>query len=297
MSKTAFIFPGQGSQAVGMGKDLIEQSPKAKEIFEQANQALGFDLTKLCLEGPEEELKQTANTQPAILTTSIAQWKILEAENKSPEIVAGHSLGEYSALVAAGVIDFVDAVKLVRLRGKLMEEAVPDGKGTMAAILGLTHKQIADVLSKLNGVAEIANINCPGQIVISGGTPAIKEACAQLAEAGAKRAVMLSVSGPFHSSLMQPAGAKLKAEIDKINFNVPKFKFIANVTADYASDPKQIKELLVKQVSSSVLWQQTVERMLNEGINEFVEVGPGNVLMGLLKKIQKEKVKSVVNGQ
>lgn len=292
MSKKAFIFPGQGSQVVGMGKDLTEQSAQAKEIFKQANDALGYDLTKICFEGPEEELKQTANTQPAILATSIAQWKILEAEGKNPDVVAGHSLGEYTALVVAEAIAFVDAVKLVHLRGKLMEAAVPEGKGTMAAILGMTQEQIKDVLKNVSGVVEIANINCPGQIVISGETSAVKEACDKLSAAGAKRAVLLPVSGPFHSSLMAPAGEKLKAEIDKLEVKKPKFKFIANVTADYVEDPAKIKELLIKQVSSSVLWQPSIERMITDGVTEFTEVGPGKVLTGLVKKIQREKIKA-----
>ncbi|MFC1517086.1 ACP S-malonyltransferase [Candidatus Margulisiibacteriota bacterium] len=292
MSKQAYVFPGQGSQTVGMGKELVEKSTLAKEIFQQANDVLGFDLTKLCFEGPEADLKQTANTQPAILTTSIAQWKILESENKLPDIVAGHSLGEYSALVAAGALSFEDAVKLVNLRGKLMEAAVPQGKGTMAAILGLKREQIEEELKKISGIAEIANINCPGQIVISGETFAVKEACDKLSKAGAKRAVLLPVSGPFHSSMMAPAGEKLKAEIEKLELKVPKFKFIANVTADYAEDPVQIKDLLVKQVSSSVLWQPSIERMIDDGVTEFTEVGPGKVLSGLIKKIQREKVKA-----
>ncbi len=292
MPKIAFVFPGQGSQFVGMGRDLIEKSPLAKSIFEEANTVLGFDLTNICLNGPEESLKQTANTQPAILTASVAQWKILEAEGSLPEVVAGHSLGEYSALVCAGVIEFKDAVSLVHLRGKLMEAAVPQGKGAMAAILGFDREQIAPVLAQCAGIVEIANINCPGQIVISGEAPAVTQACEKLLAAGAKRAIPLAVSGPFHSSLMKPAGDKLQAEIQKLSFKAPKFKFIANVTADYVSDPAEIKKLLVQQVSSSVLWQPSVERMINDGVTEFVEVGPGNVLAGLVKKIQKVFVKA-----
>jgi [acyl-carrier-protein] S-malonyltransferase len=287
MSKIAYVFPGQGSQSVGMGKELCENSDLAKEVFASANEALGFDLTTICFEGPEENLKQTSNTQPAILTTSIAAWKILEAEGKLPDAVAGHSLGEYSALVAAGVIEFTDAVKLVNLRGKLMEGAVPDGQGTMAAILGMTKEDISAVLANVEGVVEIANINCPGQIVISGETVAVKKACPALSEAGAKRAILLPVSGPFHSSLMKPAADQFKAALESITFNAPKYKFIANVTADEVSDPAQIKELLIEQIYSSVLWQPSVEKMIAAGIEEFEEVGPGKVLTGLIKKIRR----------
>ena len=292
MTKLAYVFPGQGSQIVGMGQDLAEKSPLAKAVFEEANSVLGYDITALCFKGPEEKLRQTENTQPAILTTSIAEWRILEAENKLPDIVAGHSLGEYSALVAAGALDLAAAVKLVHLRGKFMEAAVPQGQGTMAAVLGLKQERIAEVLKGVPGKVEIANINCPGQIVISGETKAVEESCKKLSEAGAKRAIVLPVSGPFHSSLMYPAAQKLKKEIEGVEVRKPRFKFIANVTADYVEDPAKIKELLVKQVSSAVLWQQSVERMLNDGIEEFQEVGPGNVLIGLVRKVQKERVKA-----
>lgn len=284
MTKLAYVFPGQGSQAVGMCKDLYTTDPKVKAIFDEADAALGISLTKIIFEGPEDTLKVTYNAQPAILTASIA---LLQTKLVPPQVVAGHSLGEYSALVAAGAIQFADAVKLVRKRGELMEKAVPGGKGTMAAILGLEEDQINAVLAEFSGKAQIANFNCPGQIVISGETEAVKSACEKLTAAGAKRAILLPVSGPFHSSLMKPAADEFKQFLSAVTINDPKIPVVANVTADYVKTSADIRELLYQQVYSSVRWTQSVQRMVADGVETFEEVGPGNVLTGLIKKIKK----------
>jgi [acyl-carrier-protein] S-malonyltransferase len=267
-----------------MCKDLYTTDPKVKAIFDEADAALGISLTKIIFEGPEDTLKVTYNAQPAILTASIA---LLQTKLVPPQVVAGHSLGEYSALVAAGAIQFADAVKLVRKRGELMEKAVPGGKGTMAAILGLEEDQINAVLAEFSGKAQIANFNCPGQIVISGETEAVKSACEKLTAAGAKRAILLPVSGPFHSSLMKPAADEFKQFLSAVTINDPKIPVVANVTADYVKTSADIRELLYQQVYSSVRWTQSVQRMVADGVETFEEVGPGNVLTGLIKKIKK----------
>lgn len=275
--KTSYVFPGQGSQTVGMGKDLAES------LLDQANEILGFDLKKLCFEGPEEELKKTEITQPAILTVSVAAFNKLSSK---PTVVAGHSLGEYSALVAAGALKFADAVKIVNLRGKFMQEAVPIGQGAMAAIIGGERAKIEEVCAGIEGVWP-ANFNSTGQIVISGQKEPVEKASAACKEAGAKRALPLPVSAPFHCPLMQPAADKLKLELDKIEIKDATIPVIANVTASPVTSAAEIKDLLVKQVTAPVLWEDSVKKMIADGTTQFIEVGPGKVLAGLIKKIDR----------
>ncbi|PKM82602.1 MAG: [acyl-carrier-protein] S-malonyltransferase [Firmicutes bacterium HGW-Firmicutes-14] len=283
--KTAFIFPGQGSQYVGMGKDLYENYIAAREILEEANDVLGFDLMKICFEGPEEELKNTSITQPAILAVSTACLAILEEKGVKPAAVAGHSLGEYSALLAAGAIGFPQALELVRKRGLLMEENAPEGG--MAAVLGLEKESVLKACEEASkeGVVEIANYNCPGQIVIAGESGALEKAMELAKSFGAKRVIALQVSGPFHSSLMTEASRKLEKELEKIDFSVPRCPVISNVTADIVSSAKDIGPLLVRQVKSSVRWEECMERLNSMDVKFALEVGPGKVLTGLGKKI------------
>lgn len=278
--KTAFVFPGQGSQFVGMGKGI------ADPYLEQANEILGFDLKKICFEGPEEELKKTEIQQPAIFTVSIAAYNQLVMR---PVIVAGHSLGEYSALYAAGSLSFEDGVKIVHLRGKFMQEAVPLGEGSMAAILNLDRQKIEECCKQASaqGVVSPANFNSPGQVVISGNKVAVEEASRLCKEAGAKRIIPLQVSAPFHCTLMQSAADKLKTELDKIEIKDAQIPIVANVTADYVSKGVEIRALLIKQVTSPVLWEDSIKKMIGDGITSFVEVGPGKVLSGLIKKIDR----------
>lgn len=290
MGKIAFVFPGQGSQFVGMGQALSEQSPAARKIFEEADAALGFPLSQLCFEGPEDELKLTANTQPAILTASIAVLAALKEKQPdfSPAFVAGHSLGEYSALVAAGALSFADAVKTVRSRGQFMEEAVPAGQGAMAAVLNMDRAALHAVCEEVTASGhpvQLANLNSPGQIVISGSAEGVKLAGEQAKTAGAKRVLPLNVSGPFHSSLMQPAADKLQAVLADVSVQDAAVQVVANVTARPVTEAATIVDSLIQQVSAPVLWEDSVQWMVEQGVTTFVEIGPGKVLAGLIKKI------------
>lgn len=285
--RIAFVFPGQGSQYVGMGKELFDRYTEARETYLEANEALGFDLAAVCFTGPEDMLKKTAVTQPAILTTSIAILRVLQAvSGLQPSVSAGHSLGEYAALVAAEALSFNDAVKVVRNRGEFMEEAAPAGSGGMAAILGLEREKVEEVCREAaSGIVEVANYNCPGQIVIAGEAGALEQAMAMAREKGAKRVVPLAVSGPFHSSLMAPAGEKLAGVLAEINIGDPRIPVIANISGDFVRTAEEIRHSLIKQVSGSVRWEDSVLKMSANGVTHFVEVGPGRVLSGLIKKI------------
>lgn len=291
LAKVAFVFPGQGSQKVGMGKDFYDNYTCAKRVFEEADEALGFSITKMCFEGPEEDLRLTKYTQPAILTCSIAALAVMREHGLTCEIAGGHSLGEYSALVAADVMSLQDAVVAVNKRGEFMQEAVPVGEGAMAAVMGLTPDTIVAVCQKVETdcgeAVQAVNFNCPGQVVIAGTARAVEKANEALKAAGAKRAIPLPVSAPFHSTLMQPAAERLKVVLDKIAFRDAKFPVVANVTAEPAVKAEEIRALLVKQAASPVKWEMSMHRMIRDGFDTFVEVGPGKVLTGFTKKIDR----------
>lgn len=282
----AYVFPGQGAQFSGMGKDLYEKSPKAKELFEKTNEILGFDISKIMFEGTDEELKQTKVTQPAIFLHSTILAACLGDDFK-PDMVAGHSLGEFSALVANKTLRFEDGLKLVYQRALAMQRACEQEPSTMAAILGLDDAVVEEVCASISGVVVAANYNCPGQLVISGTVPAVEEACLKLTEAGAKRALLLPVGGAFHSPLMEPAREELAAAIEATQFNTPICPIYQNVTAASVTDPEEIKRNLVVQLTAPVRWTQTMHSMLADGATEVIEVGPGKVLQGLFKKVDR----------
>ena len=280
-----YLFAGQGSQYIGMGKDLYESFPQAKAVFDKADQVLGFSLSKLCFEGPQEELTRTNNCQPAIVTTTIAAWEVFKSVNniEPDSYAAGLSLGEYSALVASGAIKFEDVVYLVRRRGEFMEEEARKKPGKMLSVIGLDYAQVKQVCEEVS--IEIANLNCPGQIVVSGGAENIEKAQILAKAKGAKLSVILGVSGAFHSSFMNGASAKLAKELEKIKINIPRIALISNVTAKPALSVEEIKNNLVKQVASSVLWEDSMKFILSRGVSNFIEFGPGKVLKGLMRRI------------
>ena len=287
----ALLFPGQGSQSVGMGKDLAEKYPVARQTFEEADDALGYKLSTVCFDGPEDQLRLTEITQPAILTVSIAALRVLEARMPKPCYVAGHSLGEYSAHVAAGTFSFAEAVRTVRNRGKYMQEAVPVGVGAMAAILGMEAAKVTAVChdAAQGEVCESANINSPEQIVISGNTAAVERAAKLADERGAKRAKLLPVSAPFHCSLMKPAQDRLKADLDALKMQKPVYPVACNVDAEFVTDNLRAHETLLSQVTGSVKWEQCMRLLIAQGAHTFVEVGPGKVLCGLMRQIDRSK--------
>jgi [acyl-carrier-protein] S-malonyltransferase len=295
----AFLFPGQGSQAVGMGKDLAARHPVARQTFDEADEALGYKLSQLCFEGPEEQLRLTEITQPAILTASIAAWRVLRERGLKPSFVAGHSLGEYSAHVAAGTLTFADAVRTVRNRGKYMQEAVPVGVGAMAAILGMPEEKVTAVcVDAADGeVCQAANINSGEQVVISGNSGAVERAAKLAGERGAKRAVMLPVSAPFHCSLMKPAQDRLASDLKSLTFHKPGMPVACNVDAALVSDADASRDALVRQVTGSVKWEPSMRLLIAQGVERFVEVGPGKVLSGLMRQIDRSKLTSNVGDE
>ncbi|UXO89708.1 ACP S-malonyltransferase [Bacillus safensis] len=300
MTKIAFLFPGQGSQKIGMGKDLFEQEAVSKAVFEEADNTLGFDLSSMIFEGDAEELTLTYNAQPALLTTSIAILKKFEESGIKADYAAGHSLGEYTALVAAGALSFKDAVYAVRKRGELMNEAVPAGEGAMAAILGLDKAALVEVTKEVTEsghLVELANLNCPGQIVISGTAKGVELASEKAKEKGAKRAIALEVSGPFHSALMKPAAEKFTDVLSKLDITDAKTPVISNVTADIVTSRDEIETKLIEQLYSPVRFEESVERLIDLGVTTFIEIGPGKVLSGLVKKVNRRLTTISVSDQ
>ena len=289
MGKLAFLFPGQASQYPGMGRDLAEAFAESRQVFDEADAALGFSLSKLCFDGSEDTLKQTENTQPAILTVSIAAYRAIEKRGIVPDFAAGHSMGEYSALVAAGTLEFPAAVKLVRQRGRYMQEAVPAGEGAMAAILGLAPAEVADICKKAAGkeIVSPANLNSPEQTVISGHAAAVKRAVEIASQSGAKRAVILPVSAPFHCELMAPAQKRLEPDLRAAAFAPLRFPVITNVDAEAITSGEEARDALIRQVTQPVRWFDSIREMIEAGVTIFVEVGPGKVLSGLLRQIDR----------
>lgn len=285
MNKIAFIYPGQGAQKAGMGKDFYEQSELAKEVYDTASELLNIDMKALCFE-ENDKLDLTEYTQAALVTTCIAMTKVIAEKGLSPDVTAGLSLGEYSAIWAAGGMDYKDAIATVRKRGILMQNTVPAGEGAMAAILGMTGEAIEEAIADIDGVT-VANFNCPGQIVITGMTKAVEEANAKLLEHGAKRAVLLNVSGPFHSPMLESAGAELAKVLETVEVSALRVPYVTNVNAEKVTDIAMTKDLLAKQVYSPVRWQQSVEQMIADGVDTFVEIGPGKTLAGFLRKIDR----------
>lgn len=286
--KTAFLFPGQGSQKVGMVQDLFENYDSVKALIKEADETLGFSISKMMFDGPDTELMKTEFTQPAILTASVAVWQVLKEHGLTPDIAAGHSLGEYSALVAAGAISFADAVHTVHLRGRFMQEAVPLGEGGMAAIIGSNPETIVKVCGEVSTEdlpVQAVNFNCPGQVVIAGATAAVEKACEALKEAGARRAIMLKVSAPFHSTLMEPAALRLKEVLDKIDIHDTAIPVVANVNAKEETKADEIRKNLVDQAAHPVHWEESIRNMVAGGVDMTVEAGPGTVLTGFMKKI------------
>ena len=289
MGKVAFVFPGQASQYSGMGKELAEKYPVARAVFDEADKALGFSVSKLCFEGTEDDLKLTANTQPAILTVSVAAGRVLAEKGIAPDFVAGHSLGEYSALVAAGSVKFADAVKLVHKRGSYMQEAVPAGQGAMAAIMGLSPAVVQDACKRAaeGEICSPANLNSPEQTVISGHAGAVKRAVEIASQLGAKRSMVLPVSAPFHSALMIPAQEKLEKDLNAAEFEDLQVPLVTNVDADSIRQGEEARSALIRQVTMPVRWEESMRMLLDEGVNTFVEVGPGRVLTGLMRQIER----------
>ena len=298
-SRIAFLFPGQGSQAVGMGKELADNYPVARRTFEEADEALGYRLSRLCFAGPEEKLKLTEITQPAILTASVAAWRVLQEKGLKPDFVAGHSLGEYSAHVAAGTLTFADAVRTVRNRGKYMQEAVPVGVGAMAAILGMSLDKVNEIASAAaqREVCQTANINSPEQIVISGNAGAVERAIKLAHERGAKKAVSLPVSAPFHCSLMQPAQDRLAEDLRTLRFQDPACAVVSNVDAAVVVSAQAARAALIRQVTGTVRWAPSLRLLIDKGVSLFIEVGPGKVLWGLMRQIDRSKTCATVGDE
>jgi [acyl-carrier-protein] S-malonyltransferase len=296
-NSSAFLFPGQGSQSVGMGKDLAEHHAIARQTFEEADDALGYKLSQLCFDGPEDRLRLTEITQPAILTVSVAAWRVLDQKGLKANFVAGHSLGEYSAHVAAGTLSFADAVRTVRNRGEYMQEAVPVGVGAMSAILGMDADKVMEICRDAahGEVCDAANINSPEQIVISGNTAAVERATRLAEERGAKKAKLLPVSAPFHSSLMKPAQDRLAADLNQLEFRKPAVSVVCNVDAVLVQDADRSRDALIRQVTGAVRWSESIRKLVGEGVQRFVEIGPGKVLWGLMRQIDRTPSAFYVN--